>query len=118
MENPQRKGKKVCVVNVPMTYAPEQVNGVLVSGMMTPSVESPFTYPDDLRHEVLERSPDYDLTIPRQSISDLLEISWMFEKFASGCERLIETRAAVANWLMDEYDWDFFMVHFYFLLCI
>ena len=39
-----RNGKKVGVVNVPMTYPVKPVNGYLVSGILTPSLKSEFTH--------------------------------------------------------------------------
>ena len=42
-------GKKVFLLNVPLTYPPEAVNGIMVSGMLTPNTEVQFTYPDDVR---------------------------------------------------------------------
>jgi predicted AlkP superfamily phosphohydrolase/phosphomutase len=47
-------GQRSVVMNVPGTYPPAPINGVLVSGMLTPR-ESPFTSPPevaDLLHEV------------------------------------------------------------------
>src|ERR1700738_1670257 len=38
-------GKQVLVINVPVTYPPEAVNGIMVSGYMTPSSNLDFTYP-------------------------------------------------------------------------
>ena len=32
-------GKRVIVVNVPVTYPPRQVNGILVSGFLSPSLD-------------------------------------------------------------------------------
>jgi len=45
-------GKKVIVVNVPITYPPEEVNGCLVSGMDAPSTKSPYAYPPELREKI------------------------------------------------------------------
>jgi predicted AlkP superfamily phosphohydrolase/phosphomutase len=39
------EGKKVGVINVPMTYPPEEVNGFLISGMLTPSNTDTFSHP-------------------------------------------------------------------------
>ena len=44
-----RQGGQVGVINVPMTYPPETVNGFLVSGMLTPSSSKDFVYPPELR---------------------------------------------------------------------
>src|SRR5690606_24300797 len=54
-------GKQVVVVNVPMTYPPEPVNGALVSGMPVPSQRKDFTYPPELAQTVLEWLPDYEI---------------------------------------------------------
>ncbi len=37
--------RRVCVFNVPFTYPPRKVNGVLVSGLMTPNSAKDYTYP-------------------------------------------------------------------------
>jgi predicted AlkP superfamily phosphohydrolase/phosphomutase len=47
-----RHGRRVGVVNVPMTYPPEPVNGFLISGLDTPHEHSPFMYPTEIRHEL------------------------------------------------------------------
>jgi len=48
------QGRRVGVLNVPMTYPPEAVNGFLVSGLGTPDFQS-FTYPPELGKD-LQRS--------------------------------------------------------------
>lgn len=52
-------GHRVCVVNMPLSYPPEPVNGVLIGGMLTPNAESQFTYPAEVRQELLASVPDY-----------------------------------------------------------
>jgi predicted AlkP superfamily phosphohydrolase/phosphomutase len=54
-------GLRVGVINVPMTYPPEPVNGYLVSGLDTPHQYSRFTYPDELRRELLSMGYQIDL---------------------------------------------------------
>jgi predicted AlkP superfamily phosphohydrolase/phosphomutase len=49
-------GKRVLVLNVPMTYPPEHINGMLVSGMPATNL---ITYPDDLAKKIKEMIPDY-----------------------------------------------------------
>jgi predicted AlkP superfamily phosphohydrolase/phosphomutase len=41
-------GRRVGVVNVPMTFPPEPVNGFMISGMDTPDTSSDFIYPKSL----------------------------------------------------------------------
>jgi len=45
-------GRRVGVVNVPMTFPPEKVNGFLISGLDTPGLDSAYTYPPELKSEV------------------------------------------------------------------
>ena len=47
-------GRKVIVLNVPMTYPPEAVNGAMISGLGTPNYKT-FTYPAELTQELLNR---------------------------------------------------------------
>src|SRR5712691_109971 len=51
-------GKQVLVVNVPMTYPPEAVNGIMVGGYMTPSSNTEFTYPAAFKEELRRAAPD------------------------------------------------------------
>lgn len=54
-----RHGRKVGVVNVPMTYPPEPVNGFLISGLDTPHELSPFMYPVEIRQEIKQAGIRY-----------------------------------------------------------
>jgi predicted AlkP superfamily phosphohydrolase/phosphomutase len=56
-----RLGQRVGVVNVPMTYPPEAVNGYQISGLDTPDLKSRFCHPDTLLGELLEQGIDYRL---------------------------------------------------------
>ena len=59
-EHLSKKGLRVGSVNVPMTYPPRPVNGFMISGFETPSVDAEFTYPRELKAELLREFPDYD----------------------------------------------------------
>ncbi|MCC7355272.1 MAG: alkaline phosphatase family protein [Anaerolineae bacterium] len=56
-----RAGKQVIVLNVPAIYPPEPVNGVLVTGMMTPPQAPVFTYPTELGQELRDAPGGYDI---------------------------------------------------------
>jgi len=51
--------RKVGVVNVPMTYPPEPVNGYLLSGLDTPHEQSSYSYPAELRAELRAKGIPY-----------------------------------------------------------
>ena len=39
------QGRRSIVINMPMTYPPEPIDGLVVTGIDTPGLESQFTYP-------------------------------------------------------------------------
>ena len=66
-----QNGRKVVSLNVPMTYPPTPVNGVMVSGMPTPSTDVQFTYPEQTYQEILDAVGDYILyPDPGEAYSD------------------------------------------------
>ena len=50
-----RNRMKSLVMGVPQTYPPKPLNGIMVSGFMTPSKEVSYTYPEGVK-EVLDRA--------------------------------------------------------------
>lgn len=53
------KGLRVGSINVPMTYPPRPVNGFMISGFETPSINAEFTWPRELKQEILREIPNY-----------------------------------------------------------
>jgi predicted AlkP superfamily phosphohydrolase/phosphomutase len=47
-----RNELKVGLLGVPQTYPPKPVNGFMVTSFLTPSIESQYTYPDELKDEI------------------------------------------------------------------
>ena len=54
------KGLRVGSLNVPMTYPPKPVNGFMISGFETPSIDAQFTWPPELKEEIFRVIPSYD----------------------------------------------------------
>lgn len=52
-------GRRVGVVNVPMTYPPEDVNGFMISGLDTPHEHSPFMHPPEIRSRLSDAGIRY-----------------------------------------------------------
>ncbi|MEO0292317.1 MAG: alkaline phosphatase family protein, partial [candidate division WOR-3 bacterium] len=50
---------KSIIYFVPFTYPPEKINGIFVSGFLTPSLNSDFTYPSEFKNELLKKFPNY-----------------------------------------------------------
>jgi predicted AlkP superfamily phosphohydrolase/phosphomutase len=99
-----REGLRLGVINVPVTYPPPQVNGYLVSGLLTPGEASAFTHPRELRQELLGAVPDYRIHTwwrwprrdPKELVADLIR-----------CE---SARLKAAEYLLDRLPTDFFMM--------
>lgn len=96
-------GRRSIVVAAPITYPPEPLDGVMVSGMDAPSESSAFTHPAGLREELLERG--YRIFIDR----DLL-YSGDTEKIYHEGVRVSRAKTDAFTRLLRAEPWDFAMV--------
>lgn len=102
------RGKRSVVVNVPLTFPVEPINGALVSGLMTPGLASRFTYPPALKSELLQTLGEYiiDVDIERGE-SDAGSLEQLVERV----RRMSELQTRAFEWLLDQNaDWDFGML--------
>lgn len=106
-------GKKVGVVNVPMTYPPDKVNGVMISGN-TPLYNIKFAHPPEIISELkrniggylIEKSPGgLDRHMANGSEAYI-------KAYIKEINRLIENRFNSTRYLMEKYDWDLFVIVF------
>lgn len=101
-------GRRVAVVNVPMTFPPEPVNGLLISGLPTPSKQVTFTHPPELAQEIERITGNYILyPDPGQAYSDA-----GVDAFLARLYQTTETRIKLVENLRGREAWDFFMVVF------
>lgn len=105
-----RHGKKVGILNVPMTYPPKPVNGYLVSGILTPSLESDFTYPPQLAAELLQAVPQYRIINLENSDQD--QPHEQLESYVKHMADTARYRAEAAEWILKKEPLDVFMAHF------
>jgi len=99
-----RFGRQVGLFNIPMTYPPQQVNGFMISGMLTPSTQSQFTYPPELRDELLGVLDDYIVSVDG--------IGKCKSDFIQSLRRCTELRCQAMLHLMRSRPWDLFVVVF------
>jgi predicted AlkP superfamily phosphohydrolase/phosphomutase len=97
------QGGRSVAINIPTTYPPEPLNGVMVTGMLTPGLASEFTYPASLKQELLAALPDY--VIEPERIPDRHARAAEFRRSIGVQERALE-------FLMGRGEWDFLMVVF------
>lgn len=99
--------RTVCVVNVPFTYPPESVNGVMISGMDTPGAESDFMYPPSLKEELEKNVGPYLLEQAERDVRDD-----RMAEYAENVSRTTQNRFDAAKFLLGKDSWDFFMIVF------
>ena len=104
------EGQRVGIMNVPLSFPAEEVNGVFIGGLDSPSTDDPrWTDPTDLREEVVKvAGGEYHITpaLAKYMIADQVE---------EGLERLhrsMDKKATVAKHLMATREWEAFMVVF------
>lgn len=99
-------GKDVVVINVPNNYPLDPVNGCMVAWMDAPGSKNDYTYPPELAREIEDNIGDYIITI----------IDWKenedLSAFRTNLHRMIDKRAELTFYLMENKPWDLFTVLF------
>lgn len=103
--------KRIGVLNVPMTYPPRPVNGYLITGLLTPSLESDFTYPKELKEQLLCEIPEYHIFNIKKN-AELKSSEEYFNDFIQQMLSIMENRTRTALWLLEKEPLDVFMVHY------
>ncbi|SNQ62523.1 conserved hypothetical protein [Candidatus Methanoperedens nitroreducens] len=102
-----KEKKKLIVVHYPMTYPPEEVNGIMVSDVITtPSISSDFTYPPDIKTELMKQINDFRITINEM----FKDGSGKEDIYLSELVKLTESQKNTALYLMKKYEWEFFFI--------
>lgn len=95
--------RRVAVANVPCTYPPDAVNGVMVSGFSTPNLESTFTYPHTFQNALFKAVPDYQIDIMRTDQSE----EYSGDELLSLVQNMTDRRVELLDFLMEREAWDF-----------
>jgi predicted AlkP superfamily phosphohydrolase/phosphomutase len=98
------RDRTVGVVNVPMSYPVEEVNGYMISGWMTPYAAQDFSYPENLWRELRDEIGYYTI-YPTETFAERRR-----QSFFEACDELLDLRARTVSYLMQKYPTDFFMV--------
>ena len=97
------QGRRCALLNVPQTYPVEPVNGVLVSSFLTPSTDSEYTYPSQLKSEIERAADGYMIDCDNFRTDDK---EWLLEQIYE----ITDKRFAVAKYLLGRERWDLFMM--------
>jgi len=93
-------GRRVAVINMPVTYPPLPVNGVMISGMMTPGEDAAYTYPAGLKAQLQAVAGEYRAD-PYAAITQS-------KAFLRDARRWVMLREKAHRWLLDREPWDLF----------
>ena len=102
-------GRKSGVVNVPMTFPPEEIAGYMISGMDTPDENSEFMYPRSLRDELRKDFGEVRLEIRHL---EFMRSDDKRDSVLKDMAELEEHRSQLARHLIRKYPVDIFMLVF------
>jgi len=100
-----KNGKTVGVINFYTTYPPEKVNGFMISGQLTPGLDSDFTYPESLKEEILKKDYRIGLDFITLRVKDR-------NSFLREIKSIAEKRKDTTIHLMKKHNPDFLIVIF------
>jgi predicted AlkP superfamily phosphohydrolase/phosphomutase len=109
-----KMGKKSLVINVPGTYPPDEISGVMISGLLAPSKRSNFTFPISLKQRLTK--DDLGLfEFEQVAVDDLpksLAARYAPDKLVDMVNAATDSHATITKNLMRSFEWDFLMVVF------
>lgn len=100
-------GKKVFLVGVPLTYPPKQVNGIVISGLLTPNLRSNFTYPAEFKTELLDAIGTYRFIASQDTF-----FSRGLDVFLTDVVYSERKRVEATEYILKKYQWDIGMIQF------
>ena len=97
-----RAGKKVCVINVPGTFPPRPVNGIMIGCFLGTQLEN-IAYPKKVGAELqaLGYKIDARAALAREDL----------DRFIAECRHVLAKRAATLLHFLTKTPWDFFQCH-------
>ena len=97
-------GKRCATINLPMTYPPSEIAGLMVTDMLTPPGSRRFTTPPELADELTDY--EIDLT-PREKDFTLSD-----DAFLARAEAVLDKRGRAVSMLFAREEWDLFVAVF------
>ncbi len=105
-------GKQIISINIPMTYPPRKVNGLMISCFFTPPKARDYTFPEGLINELGDYEIDVDFGDGFGQFGRLDIESFDAEKVVPSFLSVLEKREETALRLMQSHPWDLFAVCF------
>lgn len=100
----ETRGKKAIIFNVPITYPPEHLEGVMVTGFLTPPGAKDFIYPPQLKARIEKEVGPFTPHYPGEIYALGRE-----QKFIREIEVMTEKSIRTMDFLMEKEAWDIFV---------
>lgn len=104
-----KSGLKCVVINDPVTYPPEEVNGLMTTGLMTPPGSTNWIYPKQLKNEINLVARGYEPDIPSNFSSLVREDR---KKAATIINELATKVHRVGRYAATRFEWDLLAIIF------
>jgi predicted AlkP superfamily phosphohydrolase/phosphomutase len=95
-------GKRVVVINVPLTFPPREVNGILISGFLCPNIDK-IAHPKELAAVLKEMGYRIDV--------DAWQARKSLDKFLEDLHLTLDKRIEAMFHFLEREEWDFFQLH-------
>ena len=115
-ETISEQGKRVIVLNVPLTYPPREVNGVIISGFMTPTTASDYANPASVLDEI-QRNAGVQYCVSyeenrRKAMLSVISYKNYEEALADDLAETTAIQGKTLLYFLKRNDWDFLMIVF------
>lgn len=97
------RGKRSIILYVPLTYPPQRLEGVMISGIPAP-LHGELIYPKEMEEELKKKSEKWLFEVDLDKLRDFHEGSFLKEIYQT-----LEARIGVANYLVSK-EWDIFVL--------
>ncbi len=104
-----RHNLKTILINSPMQFPATKLDGVMVSGFMTPCMDSRSVYPPDFVSQITEHIPDYIFDVRWDKNSDNIDV---YKKNIDMVTKAFHQRVEVAKLAAQYTKWDVMTVVF------
>jgi len=96
-------GLRSIVINAPFMYPPKPINGIIITGLGTPSKDSNFIYPKSYKEFILKNFPKYDVDFNE----DMLLVSNNVKKFINKIEEVTNEQIRLTRYFIKNEKWNF-----------
>ncbi|MBU0730977.1 MAG: alkaline phosphatase family protein [Proteobacteria bacterium] len=107
-----RYGKKVGLINIPLTYPPDKVDGFMISGMLVPENAKDYFHPAEIRSDLDGYQVDLQGLRDNNNWNARNLVMADRDGYIRKVFKMTESRAHHALKFMKNKEWDFFMVVF------